>query len=587
MENDMWKRLFNLNLRNKLNLYCYILSLVPLIIICIFFYKISTDIIKEKVGSYDYSTMNNIRDSIDFIMEDIRGLSRFFIANVYTNRFLTDPQQNVQSYEKVENTYEVNNMLIYMMNAKSYIKSIFISGFNGSYIMTNSLNRREVDDDTIKSLKLSKEPYKWSGPVKKISSAGFVTNVIYLERLINDINRPDRTIGYMCIDIDEKFIYNLYTSKLIGHSNNFFMVDNNWKVLSSVNKKLLGKTLDSSITEVANGRNDGYFLEKINGQQTLITISTIKMTGWKIINLIPTSKIAIESSVVGKMIFLVAIVVVLISFIITYLFSYEVLKPLNKLNSLMGNVEKDNFKIRFNYAKNDEIGQLANSFNKMVERINTLIYEVYEVEINQKEMQIKVLQAQINPHFLYNSLNNLKWMAIMQQADAMEDIISSLSSLLYYNIDYNKDMVCIHEEIKQLNNYIKIQKVRYLDKFQVKFSIPKEFEDYKMMKFILQPIVENAIFHGIAPKDEKGLIIISAFRVDQDIMIVVQDDGVGIDIMKSRITSDSLDKYGFIGVGLRNINERLKLRFGPQYGISIESKPDMGMRVELLFPIIE
>jgi two-component system sensor histidine kinase YesM len=256
----------------------------------------------------------------------------------------------------------------------------------------------------------------------------------------------------------------------------------------------------------------------------------------------------------------------------------------------MNEVEKGRLTVYIKDNNNDEITKVIRHFNTMVKEIENLMNDIKEKESQKREAELKALQAQINPHFLSNILNTAKLLANAQKADNVESLLTSLIQLLHVSMGKENDLITVRREIEYLKDYLNIQEFRFYNKFQVFFEIEEEILEYKLPKFLLQPILENAIIHGVGPKKGQGIIQIKGFVYDGKIIFTITDNGVGMD----RETIDRLlreDKAhegrGFCGIGLRNVQERIQLYFGPEYGLSIDSSPSYFTTVEITLPILQ
>jgi len=232
----------------------------------------------------------------------------------------------------------------------------------------------------------------------------------------------------------------------------------------------------------------------------------------------------------------------------------------------MKKVEKGNFNISVEENWGGEIGVLYSSFNYMIKRINELIHEVYLSKIKEKDAELKALQAQINPHFLYNTLDTVNWLAVKHNVPEISKIVNSLASILRYSINKGNDVTTVDKELKHVESYITIQKIRFKDKFEVSFNIDKRILHYKTIKLILQPLVENAIIHGIETYEGKGKILINGYLDGEKIVFEVINNGnpIDLDLVNKLLDSPSEDKDSY---GIQNVNERIKLYYGEEYGL--------------------
>ncbi len=252
-------------------------------------------------------------------------------------------------------------------------------------------------------------------------------------------------------------------------------------------------------------------------------------------------------------------------------------------------IHEGDFGIRVNYTSEDEIGILADNFNYMSEKIEHLLSRMVEENAKKKDAEYKALQAQINPHFLYNTLNSIRWMAIIQNADNIKKMVEALARLLANTTSKSGAFVTVEDEINNLNDYIYIQKIAYKNKFKVKWDVDESTLSFYCIKFILQPVVENAIFHGIDPKDGSGTISISIQKNENSLFIEIKDDGVGMNQskLKDLLSGKSDENKKFTSIGISNVYERIKMTHGEAADMTIESIPGEGTMVSIHMPLME
>jgi len=269
--------------------------------------------------------------------------------------------------------------------------------------------------------------------------------------------------------------------------------------------------------------------------------------------------------------------------------SNSVTKRLQKLMNQMEKVEKGDFdNAKILPENNDEIGKLALSFNYMVDKIAVLMEERYRLGKEIKNLELKALQAQINPHFLYNTLDLINWMSVRANVPEISRIIESLSRFYRLSLSKGEDLVTIKNELEHVKAYVEIQNMRFGDNIKLQINVPEEIHNYVMPKLILQPIVENSIIHGILEKEqEKGTIKIYGKLQEKEINLFIEDNGVGMSeekIIQILTTSSSNEPHGY---GVKNINERLKLYYGADYGLTYKSRPGMGTIAIIRIPAIK
>ena len=278
---------------------------------------------------------------------------------------------------------------------------------------------------------------------------------------------------------------------------------------------------------------------------------------------------------------------VIISLVLIILFLKKVYKKLEKLIKFMKEVEKGIFDLTIVHSDNDEFGYIYNSFNRMVSRIKELFEKLYAQMVEQKNAELKLLQYKINPHFIYNIFDNMNWLIELGKYDELGELVGHVSSYYKRSLNVGKDFISIANTKKQLESYIEIQKIRFGDRFNSFINFDDSIKDICIPNFILQPIVENAICHGIEPKDEGGIVNIKGNKIADNIVFVVEDNGVGIksDLLKKIndvLNTENDESCEYFAVS--NINKRIKLFYGNSYGLSINSIEQEGTMVKIIIP---
>jgi two-component system sensor histidine kinase YesM len=281
------------------------------------------------------------------------------------------------------------------------------------------------------------------------------------------------------------------------------------------------------------------------------------------------------------------ILLLFVAIIVSYLVSNIATKRITILSDAMKDVRKGNFDTCITLHGNDELSGLADDFNAMVVDINGLMNEVYNTQKEKRQKELQVLQSQINPHFIYNTLDTLQWKALEYEANEIADLIMSLSSFFRISLNKGKEFISLDKELEHVKSYLTIQQFRYNDILEYEINCDNSLYSCYLPKILIQPLVENAIYHGIKPKLNKGIIKINVFKENNILNIEVSDDGVGIKKeklekirynLKEHLTSDNY--------GLYNVSQRVYLYYGNDYGLTIQSSENVGTCITIKLPII-
>ncbi|CAH0343897.1 sensor histidine kinase [Bacillus sp. CECT 9360] len=398
-----------------------------------------------------------------------------------------------------------------------------------------------------------------------------VNNLLSVVKAIKD-PETDKVIGVILIDLKLDFIKEIIESIKLGETGFIFILNK------------AGNVVYSPVNPVVYRINPEWFLKSNNGtiHQVIdenkyhIIYNTYPSINWKVVGVFSLDETTAVVSRVQLYTVFIAVLTLLLAAIVSWFFTRSIIKPVNKLRKLMKNVEEGRFDLQFHSKYDDEIGQLGRSYNRMIEEIGRLIQLVYTEQKNKREAELKILQAQIKPHFLYNTLDTIQWMAYEYKANRIVDMVKALTTLFRIGLNKGNEIISVHEEIQHVESYLIIQMTRYESKLEYEINVDEHVKSYKVLKLLLQPLVENAIYHGIRNKRGKGKIYISVKQEGESLFLRVKDTGIGIpeervQELNAFLDVNHLTKDQHNGYGLFNVNERIQLVYGSYYGLSIES----------------
>lgn len=325
------------------------------------------------------------------------------------------------------------------------------------------------------------------------------------------------------------------------------------------------------------------------GEKYLVTRTDMKTTGWTLVSMVPYKSVMAETMAISGVMILAVAITLIVTLLLLNRILTGVVKPLKKLEKYMVQVNPDNMDQRMEILTDDEIGYLSMKFNQMMDRIRNLKEQVIEEQEDKRKYELQALQAQINPHFLYNTLDSIIWMAETNDSNIVA-MTEALAKLFRISLNKGNEEISLERELEHVKNYLIIQSMRYADKFTYEISAEPGVERCRTIKLILQPIVENCIYHGIKKKRGTGKITIRAYRREQNLIIEVSDDGCGMpEEICRKILSDEIESENISGsgIGVKNVNERIQLRFGKKYGLSYSSEEGVGTTVTYVLPYNE
>ena len=412
--------------------------------------------------------------------------------------------------------------------------------------------------------------------------AGKYDWVVTLSRSITNKASPG-VQGVFFVVLNYNSISDLCERISLGDRGYIYILDENGGIVYHPQQQLIYSGMkDELISEVMDTDTPSFLTD--DGR--LYTVSRSEATGWIVVGVSYVSELMAGADEARVTYLLVAMVLLAVAMLLAFVLSDKITRPIKSLELSMKEVEKGNFShVALEVRENNEIGRLSRNFNTMTREIQNLMEQSEKEQQAKRKYELKVLQSQINPHFLYNTLDSIIWMAEWGKNQEVVKMTSSLARLLRRSISNEQEVVTIEEEIDYTEAYLTIQKMRYQDKLEYEIEVDPDIRKEETVKLVLQPVVENAIYHGIKYKEGKGLIQIRGFREEGSIILRVQDDGRGMDqdtlehIFEKHVRDTKSN-----GVGLQNVHERIRLYYGTAYGLSFESEPGKGTTVRIRLP---
>jgi len=517
-------------------------------------------------------------------------------------RGMTELAQNLSMSEIVKGIMESNDAERKETKQESYIKetfSNFVSSFeaisdimivdmNGSVLYSYNQRFSIVEKEELNQyyeIALKKpEKANWIGTAKALCAKKETDDdiVVSMVKAIQD-KEESKDLGLLIIELNPDIFSNLLLSNQSMFQNQYtFIVDKKGDVICT-NKHMQHTWLSKMEENFEKGIRKFELIWE--GKTYYVCGQYNGVTGWKTFSAVSLNDFFPQSSVLRESIFTLVFISVIIAWIVVLLLSYTMTKPINDLAQAMKEVEEGNFSLQLPNQRRDEIGHLIDSFNFMLDKINTLIKEVYQEKIAQKNAELGALQAQINPHFLYNTLDSINWMLIEREEYDISEVVISLGDLMKYSIHGKDSLVSLEEELHYILSYLCIQKNRLEERLEYEIDVPEAMKGYLVPKLILQPIVENSILHGIEPKKEGGKIWIKGREKAEHFYLSIADNGDGIPQDKQeKLRSELWLKEESESIGVRNVDRRIRLHYGDEFGLDIRGKWKKGTVITLCIP---
>ncbi len=556
------KRFFSL--QYKVLLFSSVIIIIPVIVLGIISFVKSSQILQEKVALSNMNTVKQIGNNIEFIVKNIGDTSLYLIQNEDVRDFLK--LKGTESTEVIsKKKIKIETDLMQLMASKSFVDSIYIKGFNNFELNTTG-TMNVIEDETIEKASGLRGGTMWYLN-KVINYNNKSTSVFSMVRIVNDIADVSNRLAILKINIGNNAFYNIYKDKILGKNDDFFIINEEGTIISATNPAKIGQKFNyGEYGDWSFNTSEGYFKYKTLEKDCIVTYYTIESLGWKVLNIVPTNELLKENVAVQGAILTAMLITFTLCLLMAILFSNRMLARIKLLNRMMVRLEHEDFDVYINPKGNDEVTMLSRSFNKMSGKLKELIQKVYTVQLKQKEAELRALQAQINPHFLYNTLDNIYWMGRMEKAFETCTLVEALSKLFRLSLNSGNEITTVRSEIEHVKNYIIIQQARYKNMINFSLDIDPEVLDCTTLKLVLQPLIENSIVHGIEQKGENGQIDIVIKHEYDKLLFIVSDNGYGVDLeeIKKLLYASAKNNKG---LAIKNVNDRIKLYFGDDYGL--------------------
>lgn len=412
--------------------------------------------------------------------------------------------------------------------------------------------------------------------------------VISLSRAVEITENGDTRLGVLLVDMDYSGISRMMNK--LNTANNgqyYYLCDSNGEIIYHPRQIQISDGITSENSQDAAKYKDGVYDEEFEGERRKVVVNTISYTGWKLVGVIPYS--TFNHGMIDIQYFSIMLILVMVMMLcaINRVVSQKISRPVLRLDESVREYEAGE-KPDIYIGGSPEIRHLGESIQNSYEQIDHLMKEIVLEQNERRKSELDALQSQINPHFLYNALESITWMIEGERNEEAVFMISQLARLFRISLSKGRTVISIRDELQHAKSYMNIQQVRYKNTFSVKFNVDEEIYSYCTVKLILQPILENAINYGVSSMDDSGEIQVTGRKEGETIILSVEDNGLGMteeEVEFVLTDSNRIHKHGS-GVGLININNRIQILFGKEYGLVIESEPDEGTKVSVRIPAV-
>ena len=561
-----------------------LVALVSMLFMGIAFYAQFVRNARQMALENNKQMLEQVSWNLNSYIRKMMNISDFMYYNVIKNKDLTE-----ESIDK-----EMN--LLYEEN-KDYLVSIVCVTEDGAVLAAGPIATRKKSVDL-------KEQEWFVQAGEKIENLHFTTPhvqnifessnyqyawVISLSRSVELTNAGHTRRGVLLVDMNYSAIEQVFDKANEQNSGYVYLMDRNGEIIYHPRQKAIYSGMVKENNRMASTYEDGTHIENFMGEERAVVVKTIGYTGWKIVNVTPTSKLFRNAIHIGFFMVMICTVTIFLILFGNIFISDRVTEPLRNLEESIRYLEEGHLEDEHIYiGGSHEISHRGQTITLMVKRMKDLMDKMVREQEDKRKSELDALQSQINPHFLYNTLNSVVWMVECEQYREALSMVKALAKLFRISLSKGNSIITIEDELTHAQNYMSIQQMLYRNKFCVKIDVEPAIRGCITIKLIVQPILENAIYHGMEFMDGEGEITVHGYEKDGDIYIEVSDNGMGIpeETIESLLTDKSRARGKGSGIGLWNVNQRIALYFKGDYGLSIKSELDEGTTVTIHLPKI-
>lgn len=565
----IWKKFFPLRtIATKIFFSMMILTIASVLLIALTINSTYYETFRENEIRYNVLATSTIKSKFDLTMEMLSTLSDT-IAGSSDIEILT--QQGT-----AENTDE-EVPVIEALLLQPYVDNIHI--ITKDKLIYSSMTQKKREDIYAKYLHLISD----ADTIPQMGSF-YVNTPVEVSYYYPIRLSGNQVEGLIITDIDYDYLREMFMLSAIGLNEKVLIAGNNGEVLFGYPHTTAFEPFLNQYPQIL-GKDKIQTEGEVYGIDSIIVSEKMDFADWQVIRIIHSDSITYQTKEVISLLKWATVILIAVCLIYSLSVSRVITSPVKVMEEACNTVEQGNLQVRVKLDSNDEFGKLAKTFNMMLDTTENYLKEEIENEKRKADMKFQILQAQINPHFLYNTLDSIRWLAVMNNVNSIAEMTSSLIGLLKYNLTSGSASTTLRDEIESVKHYVTIQKYRYSDIFDFSISAQEEALNCKIVRFSLQPLVENSIMHGFEDALEQYYIQIVAFLSDGNLHIRVVDNGIGINPeLLEELNAGEKNKKTFSQIGIANVRERIKLYFGDTASLTYTSSYGKGTVAELILP---
>ena len=577
-------RLFHSSIRTTIFIYFTITALAASLLVTFSIYQRLSVQVTQMVQEENQSLITQVGRSVDSYLRSVMKLSDSLYYGVIKNADLSETSIT----EEITLLYD---------NSKDLVDNIALFSEDGEMIEAVPAARLKSSADVAEEAWFQQalektENQHFSRPhVQYIfeNSENQYRWVFSQSRAVELTEGTSVAQGVLLVDISYSSLEQLFDGVSMGTGGYVYLISSDGELLYHPKMQLIDTGRVQENNYAAALYKDGTYQEEFGGEKRFVTVKSIGYTGWKVVGVTPENVVTLNG--IKTRLFIVFLIVLILSILVlinSYI-SSRITNPIKELEKSVGVLEEGNLEAPVYMGGSYEIQHLGKSISNMAAQIRLLMKDIVSEHEAKRKQEFDTLQSQINPHFLYNTLDIIVWMIENEQKAEAVKAVTALARFFRISLSKGKSIITVRDELEHVRNYLMIQHMRFKNKFSYEIQAEEAVLELSSLKLMLQPLVENAIYHGMEFMDGDGEIILRAWKEDAELYFEVSDNGLGMtEEQVERLFSSSthVASNRGSGIGVKNVNERIKLYFGEQYGLTIDSEPDEGTRVRIHLPAV-
>lgn len=554
------------------------IALISLIIFQRFTNSLNATIIEENSG-----IVGQLGESVDSYLRNAMKVSDSIYYNVIKNTDISN-----DDIKKGMNLIYVNN--------DNMIDDIALISGKGELIESMPAlrlkdNSNVLEKDFFKKSMAESEYINFSMPhIRDLfdRNESSYSWVISLSRAVEVTDEGKATQALLLINLNYMYFEEIFSNVNLGNGGYVYLTNDRGDIIWHPKQNEIYSGRFEEDNKYAATLKDGITVENLRGKNITLNVRTIGYTGWKLVGVTPSAVLGVDGIKFRFFVLFVADLFLFLLAMINAFISDKISNPIKSLDGSVREIESGNLNVEIVPSGSYEVEHLGKSIKNMLGRIKVLMSDLVAEHNAKRKSEFDTLQSQINPHFLYNTLDIIVWMIENENSDKAVNIVTALAKFFRISLSKGKNIITVKDEVEHVRNYLMIQNMRFKNRFEYSIDVDEEVLSYSSLKLMLQPLVENAIYHGMEFMDGDGEIDVKVFKEDDSLYFTITDNGLGMseDMVETLLSKDFVPSKKGSGIGVKNVNERIKLYFGSEYGLKVESEPDEGTKITIHLPAV-